>query len=138
MSPKPSNLDVWVTGQVNDEFIERVRRFLGPTRNLDLEIRWPDGSAASLAEHLVDSHTGPGTALSRVERCDMVRAALERLDSIDRKILALHYFEGLNFAQIGLVLDMPGNTANVRALRAIVKLRELIPRDFRPARASRP
>ena len=136
--PKPDDLDAWVYGQVLDRLIELVRGALGPEHDVDRDVAWPDGSVAPLAEHLVDSQTGPNTALSRAERCEVVRAALEKLDPIDREILALRYFDGLNFAQIGAILGLKANAANARALRAAVKFRQLIPPAFRPPGASQP
>ena len=136
--PKPDDLDAWVYGQVLDRLIELVRVALGPEHNVDRDRAWPDGSVAPMAEQLVDSQTGPNTALSRAERCEVVRAALEKLDPIDREILALRYFDGLNFTQIGAILGLKANTANTRALRAAVKFRRLIPSAFRPPGASQP
>jgi RNA polymerase sigma-70 factor, ECF subfamily len=138
MSPKPADLDAWVYGQVLDRLVELIRGSLGPEHDVDRDIPWPDGSAVPLAEHLVDSQTGPDTALSRAERCEVIRAALERLDPVDREILALRYFDGLSFAQIGAILGLKENTANARALRAAVKFRQLIPPAFRPPGASQP
>ena len=138
LTPKPDDLDAWVYAQVLDRFREVVRGALGPEHNVDRDVAWPEGSAAPLAEHLVDSQTGPKTALSRAECREVVRAALEKLDPIDREILALRYFDGLNFTQIGAILGLKTNTANARALRAAVKFRQLIPLAFRPPGASRP
>jgi RNA polymerase sigma-70 factor (ECF subfamily) len=99
---------------------------------------WLDGSADPLVERLVGSETGPATALSRDERRQIVRAALDRLDAIDREILALRYFDGLNFAQIGAILGLSQNAATKRGLRALVELRDLIPAAYRPPGASQP
>jgi RNA polymerase sigma-70 factor (ECF subfamily) len=138
LTPKPDDLDAWIYAQVLDRFREVVRGALGPEHNVDRDVAWPEGSAAPLAEHLVDSQTGPNTALSRAERCEVVRAALGKLDPIDREILALRYFDGLNFTQIGAILGLKANSANARALRAAVRFRKLIPRAFRPPGASQP
>jgi RNA polymerase sigma-70 factor (ECF subfamily) len=135
---KPDELNAWVYGQVLDRLREVVRGAMGPEHDVDRGLAWPDGSAAPLAEKLIDSRTGPSTALSRAERCDMVRTALMKLDPIDREILALRYFDGLDFAQIGVLLGLKENTANTRALRAAVKFRRLIPQAFRPPGADRP
>jgi RNA polymerase sigma-70 factor (ECF subfamily) len=133
LASEPSDLDAWVYAQVLDRFREVVTAALGPKRNVDREI-----SAAPLAKHLVDSETGPSTALSRDERCEIVRAALEKLDPIERDILALRYFDGLKFTQIGAILGLKANTTNTRAIRAAVKLRKLIPDGFRPPGKSQP
>ena len=138
LTPKPDDLDAWVYAQVLDRFREVVRRELGPEHDVDRDVAGPEGPSAPLAEYLIDSHTGPNTALSRAERCAIVRAALEELDPIDREILALRYFDGLNFTQIGAILGLKANTANSRALRAAVKFRQLIPPDLRPPGASPP
>jgi RNA polymerase sigma-70 factor (ECF subfamily) len=138
LSPKPDDLDAWIYAQVLDRLRELVRGAMGPEHDVDRDIAVLAGSAAPLAENLVDSQTGPNTALSRAERREVVRAALEKLDPIDREILALRYFDGLNFAQIAAILGMKQNTANARALRAAVKFRRLIPSAFRPPGASQP
>jgi RNA polymerase sigma-70 factor, ECF subfamily len=138
LAPKPADVDVWVYGQVRDRLTEVVRAALGAERNLERDIGWPDGSAAPLARQLVDSQTGPSTGLSRAERCEVVRKALEQLDPVDREILEFRYFDGLGFAQIGAILGLKENTANARALRAAVKFRKLIPRAFRPPGESQP
>jgi RNA polymerase sigma-70 factor (ECF subfamily) len=138
MNPKPADLDAWVYGQVHDRLVEVVRTVLGPKRNIARDIPWSAGSAAPLAEHLVDSQTGPATALSRAERCAAVRAALEKLDPLDREILALRHFDALNFAQIGAILGLSRNAATKRGLRAMVELRDLIPPAYRPPEARQP
>jgi RNA polymerase sigma-70 factor (ECF subfamily) len=138
LTTKPGDPDAWVYGQVLDRFREVVRAALGPKHDVDRNVALPQGRSTSLAEYLVDSQTGPSTALSRAERCEVVRAALEKLDPIDHEILALRYFDGLSFAQIGVILGLKANTANARALRAAVKFRQLIPRAFRPPGASQP
>jgi RNA polymerase sigma-70 factor (ECF subfamily) len=107
-------------------------------RDLNRDAAWQDACAEPLAERLVDSETGPTTALSRNERRAIVRSALERIDAIDREILALRYFDGLNFAQIGAILSISQNAATKRGLRALVELRDLIPAAYRPPGASQP
>ena len=132
---RPGCLGLWPGGRPAHRAGPRA---LGPEHDVARDVPWPEGSAAPLAEHLVDSQTGPTTALSRAERCEVVRAALEKLDPIDREILALRYFDGLNFAQIGAILGLSRNAATKRGLRAMVELRDLIPPAFRPPEASQP
>ncbi len=115
LSPQPTEVDAWVYAQVLDRLKELIRAAMGPQRDVDREIGWADGSAAPLADHLVDSHTGPVTDVSRAERREVVRAALEKLDPIDREILALRYLDGLGFPQIGTIVGLTANSANQRA-----------------------
>jgi DNA-directed RNA polymerase specialized sigma24 family protein len=61
-----------------------------------------------------------------------VRTALETLYPLDREILSLHFFDDFDFEQIGAILSLKANTANVRAIRALKKLRQRIPAAFRP------
>jgi RNA polymerase sigma-70 factor (ECF subfamily) len=137
LARRPDDPDAWIFGQVLDRLRELVRGAMGPEHDVDREVPWPDPAAAPLADCLVDSHTGPNTALSRAERREVVQAALEKLDPIDREILALRYFDGLSFAQIGAILSLEENTANVRALRAARKFRKLIAPSFHPPGANR-
>ena len=138
MTAKPDTFDVeaFVYRQVLDRLIELTRSALGPERDVRKTFRSPNtGAGDELADHFVDSHTGPKSALSRAERREVVRAALAQLDPVDREILALRYFDGLSFKQIGEILNLKENTANTRALRAAVRFRQLIPPAFRPPRS---
>ncbi len=136
LSPQPKDIDAWIYAQVLDRLRELIRGAMGPQRDVDREVGWAEGSAAPLAEYLVDSQTGPTTAASRAERCEVVRAALEKLDPTDREILTFRYFDGLSFAEIGAILGLTENTANKRSIRAAVKFRKLIPTAFRLPGAS--
>jgi RNA polymerase sigma-70 factor (ECF subfamily) len=138
LDPKPADVRTWVYGQVHDRLTEVIRSAIGPQRDVNRDAAWSDGSADPLAERLLGSETGPATALSRDDRREIVRAALNRLDSTDREILALRYFDGLSFAQIGAILGLSRNAATKRGLRALVELRDLIPAAYRPPGASQP
>jgi RNA polymerase sigma-70 factor (ECF subfamily) len=83
----------------------------------------PDGSVARLAVRLLSKGTGPSGGLLRQERSDLVRAALARLESGDRELLALRYLEGLSNAEAAAVLDISEGAAKMRHLRALERLR---------------
>jgi RNA polymerase sigma-70 factor (ECF subfamily) len=127
-----------VFGQVHDRLTEVIRLAVGPQRDVNREAAYQDGTADPLVERLIESETGPATAFSRDERREIVRAALNRLDAIDREILALRYFDNLSFVQIGSILGLSQNAVTKRGLRALVKLRDLIPAAYRPPGASQP
>jgi RNA polymerase sigma-70 factor (ECF subfamily) len=57
-----------------------------------------------------------------------VRAALGRLDSVDREVLMLREYEQLSYAEIGALLRLPINTVRSRLFRARTALKlELLP-----------
>jgi RNA polymerase sigma factor (sigma-70 family) len=120
LSPKPFDLTAWLYGQTRDQAVEAIRAALGPSRGADRDVPWLDDS-------IVDSLTGPSTAAARNERREVVRLALQILKPIDREIVILHYFDGLNFAQIGTLLDLTQNTANQKCARALLKLKSHLP-----------
>lgn len=66
--------------------------------------------------------------LATVERADL-RAALDRLDETDRRLLLLRYGEDLTQAAIARLLRIPEGTVKVRLHRARNKLR----RAFEPS-----
>lgn len=128
---KPTDLEGWVRGQVHDQYVDSIRKALGAGQDINLEVPLPDGSASPLAECLADSCTSAGAGLTREERRDVVLAALDRLQPLDRSILTLKFFEDLDYAEIGAILGISQNNANKRALAALEELRDLIPAAYR-------
>jgi RNA polymerase sigma-70 factor (ECF subfamily) len=61
-------------------------------------------------------------AVSASER-DVVVAALNRLDALDRLVIALRHFEQLGEQEMADVLDVPPGTVKSRLSRAMAKLR---------------
>jgi RNA polymerase sigma-70 factor, ECF subfamily len=53
-----------------------------------------------------------------------VRAALERVDNIDREVLMLREYEQLSYTEIGALLRLPINTVRSRLYRARMALKE--------------
>ena len=124
---RPADLYAWVYGIVRDRAIDEARAALGPTRDAARDQPWPDESVAQMALRLVPSQTGPSTAAARNELVALVRLALARLRPDDQELLSMHYFDGLTFKQIGVVLGIAENTTNVRCVRALLKLRKFLP-----------
>ncbi len=129
---RPEPLDAWIFRQVLDRLTEQMRAAFGPTRDIARDEAWPDGSVAELAKKLFNVDDRPSAAFSQEERCEVLRAALRKLNDTDRQIIALRYFDDMSFPEITAILDLKANTANQRALRALMTLRKLIPRSFRP------
>jgi RNA polymerase sigma-70 factor (ECF subfamily) len=79
-----------------------------------------------LAQRLIASATSPSRRLLRDELRDRVRVALGCLKPRDREILVLRYLEGLSNAEAAAVLGIGENTAGMRHLRALERLRTLL------------
>jgi len=86
----------------------------------------PDESVVQLAQRLIASATSPSRRLLRDELRDRVRVALGCLKPRDREILVLRYLEGLSNAEAAAVLGIGENTAGMRHLRALERLRTLL------------
>jgi RNA polymerase sigma-70 factor (ECF subfamily) len=67
------------------------------------------------------------------ERTQMIQEAMAKLRDIYREVLSLKTWGGLTFAQIGVVLEIPANTAASRYRYGLEELRKLL---GGPARSS--
>jgi RNA polymerase sigma factor (sigma-70 family) len=66
----------------------------------------------------------PSAGLLDRERSERVHAALESLTEPQRIVVHLHRFEGLGFAEIGMILGISEGAAKLRAFRAYEELRK--------------
>jgi len=69
---------------------------------------------------------GPAAAAESAETARRVSEALERLDDEFRVVVVLRDVEGMDYAQIADVLDVPAGTVKSRLHRARAMLRELL------------
>jgi RNA polymerase sigma-70 factor, ECF subfamily len=90
---------------------------------------WPDSSAQLMANSLVANDTTPSHALLREENRQHVHSALQKLASVDREILMMHYLEELSFPVIAAILDIGEGAAKMRHLRALRRIRVLMAGD---------
>lgn len=85
-----------------------------------------DASTPVLAAALVDSCSSPSTVAARVETEARLRAAIDRLEAIDREILLLRHFEQFSNADTARLLGISESAATKRHLRALLRLRETV------------
>jgi RNA polymerase sigma-70 factor (ECF subfamily) len=83
----------------------------------------PNVSSASVADAFVDSGTSPSQAAAREELRQRVRAAIEKLEEIDREIVAMRHFEGLTNEETAAELEIEPSAASMRFMRALMHLR---------------
>ncbi len=118
-----------VTGQ---RLAQEHRRHLGTAmRDAGREVvlhagPWPQASSATLATQLLGRLTTPSQAAIRAERQLQLQEVLNRMDPIDREILALRHFEELSNGEAAEVLGLAKTAANNRYVRALDRLRDLL------------
>jgi RNA polymerase sigma-70 factor (ECF subfamily) len=124
----------WLRRFAWDRLVEAHRRHVSAERrSVDREqswsIPWADQSAVALADRLVASGTSPSRHLIRAEARLRVQAALEQLSPRDREVLVLLYMEDLSAVEIAGILGMTEGAVRTRHLRALERLRRLMPGD---------
>ncbi len=93
-------------------------------------------SSAAMAVHLLGRHGTPSEDAIRTETAERLRAALEAMPPMDREVLALRHFEGLNNAETAELLGLQPSAASKRYIRAVERLRVILEGVFGPAAES--
>jgi RNA polymerase sigma-70 factor (ECF subfamily) len=88
--------------------------------------RLPETSSAALAAQLLGHEARPSEAAIRAELKIRLQEALNRMDPLDREILALRHFEQLSLAETAQVLRLTESGACRRHLRALKRLKEIL------------
>ncbi len=107
------------------------RQHFGPTRDPVREVSLfsgalPQADSMSLAQQLLGRLTTPSQAAIRVEMQLKVQEALNRMDPIDREVLALRHFEELSNKETAEVLGLRQAAASNRYVRALLRLKEIL------------
>jgi RNA polymerase sigma-70 factor, ECF subfamily len=100
--------------------IDRSRR-LGQEVNVD-EVTWHEIEPVARAG-------GPSDALTHAEASDELNSALDRLTSLQRRVLLLRFFGDLTFEEIAAALDCPLSTALSHCRRGLAAMRNLMTAD---------
>jgi RNA polymerase sigma-70 factor (ECF subfamily) len=85
-----------------------------------------DASVLRLARRLILDGTSPSGQMLREELRQWVRAALLKLDEIDREVLVLRFLEQLSTKEIAVTLGIAEGAVRVRQLRALRRLQFLL------------
>ena len=129
---RPLPFYAWLRRFAWDRLVELHRKHvLAQRRSVGREepwaAAWTDPSAVSLAGRLAAGGTSPSRRLHREELRERVQAALALLPPRDREVLVLLYMEELSAAEIGAVMGTTEGAVRTRHVRALKRLRGLLP-----------
>ena len=119
---------LWLRFIAVQKLLQVHRRHLGvKARDAAREVSifpgpYPAATSAVLAAHLLGKHTSPSSAAVRAETQLRMERALNRMDEIDREVLALRHFEGLANGEIARLLEISEKAASNRYMRALKRL----------------
>jgi RNA polymerase sigma-70 factor (ECF subfamily) len=128
------SLFLWLRWMVGNTLLELHRHHLGAQmRDAGRELACVRGSdnadyntRVALVAQLTCGATGPATAAGRAEVKARLNQALEKMDAIDREVLALRHFEQLTSPEAAEVLGIQERAAAKRYTRALERLREVL------------
>jgi RNA polymerase sigma-70 factor (ECF subfamily) len=120
---------LWLRSVVGQRLVALHRHHLGTQgRDAAREISlfgggMPEASSEILAARLEGTVTGPSQQAIRAELSQLLQEALDRLDPLDREVVALRHFEQLNNTEVAQVLGLGESAASKRYVRALEKLK---------------
>jgi RNA polymerase sigma-70 factor (subfamily 1) len=95
----------------------------------EVSIQQPAASphtSMAIAAQLVGPATAASEIVARAERIQRLEQTLNRMDPIDREVIALRHFEELSNIETAAVLEIQHSAASKRYLRAMSRLTELL------------
>jgi RNA polymerase sigma-70 factor, ECF subfamily len=128
---------IWLRTVTVQRLIDVHRQHLGAkARDAGKEVRLRAGDSIEASSDkmaaIIGDFTSPSQAAHRAETMVHVREAIDRLDPIDREVLALRHFEELSNQEVAALLGIQTAAASKRYVRALERLKEVLDRgrDF--------
>jgi RNA polymerase sigma factor (sigma-70 family) len=94
-------------------------------RDLSRHVPYPEASSVQLGLGLISPYTTPTGAAARAEVRAQVQHTLALLDTDEREIIWMRYFEGLSGVDIAEILGITSQLANLRCFRAVKRFGKL-------------
>jgi RNA polymerase sigma-70 factor (ECF subfamily) len=122
----------WLHGLARNKLCELHRQHLGTKmRDARLEARripqpMPPTSSEAISSLLLADDTSPSHAAMKEELQRRILEALDRLDPLDREVLALRHFEQLTPTETAMALEIHEKAAGMRYVRAIRRLKDVL------------
>jgi RNA polymerase sigma-70 factor, ECF subfamily len=125
---------LWLRFLIGQKLLQLHRHHLGAqARDASREVSLyrgsiPETSSAALAAQLLGRGPRPSEVAVRAEMKIRLQEALNRMDPLDREVLALRHFEHLNNAETARLLDIQESAASKRYIRALRRLKDILSR----------
>ncbi len=123
---------LWLRLLVGQQLIDLHRQHLRAEKRdvrKEVSLQWsvpsPQTSIA-IAAQLAGPNTAVSEVVARAERIERLESVLNRMDPIDREVIALRHFEELSNTETARVLDIEPAAASKRYVRAMSRLGELM------------
>jgi len=126
---------VWLRQLAIQAVIDTHRRYLGAQMRAvtsEVPLYQAGTGSAMLAVQLADSLTSPSQHAVREETLLEIQAALAQLSETDREVLVLRHLEDLSNNEVAEVLGIDKYAASKRYLRALERLRAVLPMEDGP------
>lgn len=82
----------------------------------------PEASSVAMADAFLHEGPSPSQIAMERERGEQLRRALDSLSDIDREVLAMRHFEGLQNQEVAEILEIGAPAASLRYARALQRL----------------
>ena len=131
LAARPMPFFLWVRFLAGQKLAQLHQHHLGAARrDAGREVTpraFPASSSVSLAQVFAHPGPSPSESVAQAEILERVRQALERLDDVDREVLALRYFERLSTEETAIALGLTASGVAKRQLRALGHLKRELP-----------
>jgi RNA polymerase sigma-70 factor (ECF subfamily) len=120
---------LWLRLVTGERLLRAQRQHLGAAmRDAGREISLyqgalPQASSVSLAAQLLGRFTSASRAVVRAEMQLLLQEALNRMEPMDREVIALRHFEELSNDEAAAVLGVSRGAASKRYVRAMLRLK---------------
>ena len=128
----PTEAEVAETLGMSVDDLQKLLVDAGRTNLLSLDdvIVGSDGSEKlHLQDVLQDVTASPSNDLELVEKKRMLTESIERLPDREKLVIALYYYEGLTFKEIGKILSISESRVYQLHTQAVIRLRGHLKRD---------
>jgi RNA polymerase sigma factor for flagellar operon FliA len=88
-----------------------------------------DGESLHVGDILPDKAAGPTDEVEMRERVRQLGLSIDRLPDRERLVIALYYYEGLTFKEIGKVLTVSESRVYQLHTQAVIRMRGYLGRD---------